>query len=168
MYITLRVWRVFFLNPAAFVPFPAQVDGWRTTMLSSLPLFTSMLYWVSDKSSAFPLSPDRTSVSIREYYWCAAVSVCLPPSLDSWKEESRVQSATLYTSESVVSFCSGPCAAKQVIHWMFKPYVSISHAFLKKLFIFFSFTTNCRRLEVATYWQSEVIYDDFMMCWQSA
>lgn len=31
--------------------------------------------------------PDRTFVSIRENHWCAAVSVCLPPSLDSLKEE---------------------------------------------------------------------------------
>lgn len=45
-----------------------------------LPLFTSMLYWVTDKSSMFPCSSDRTSVSIRQNYWCAAVSVCLPPS----------------------------------------------------------------------------------------
>lgn len=34
------------------------------------------------RSSLVP--PDRTSVSIREYYWCAAVSACLPPSLYGW------------------------------------------------------------------------------------
>lgn len=94
------------------------------------------------RSSLVP--PDRTSVSIREYYWC------LPPSLYGWKKGTPLFSTISHIVHiwecSIVLYWTMCCIAWDSLNlWT----LLISHVFqIKTKCIFFSFNTkcNCKRL----------------------
>lgn len=155
--------------------------------VSSVLLFTSMFYWAVDKSGVFPCSPDRTSVSIRVYYWCSAVSVSLPLPLDCWEEASlcSLQSATLQICLYQLS-CEAreSCAVGESQGSLCTIFIKIFYMHLKKkknqtyMAIFLNYcqlhnTGDWHIVLFSSLWhvgcnQSKVIRGEFMTCWQSA